>query len=70
MVCEGGKLTLISAPNVEVVDTTGAGEAFTAVVAIGLFEQRLALDAASLAVAAAAMAVTKYGSQYETLWPI
>lgn len=68
MVAEGGRLTLISAPDVDVVDTTGAGDAFTAALAIGLFENRAPFDAACLA-AASSMAVTKYGSRHENLVP-
>ncbi len=69
MVADGSKLTLISAPDVDVVDTTGAGDAFTAALAIGLLENRPAFDAACLAVAASSMAVTKYGSSHENLVP-
>lgn len=48
---------------VEPVDTTGAGDCFTGVFAIGLLERLPALKAASRAVAAANQAVTAYGSK-------
>jgi ribokinase len=69
VVAEGGRLTTIPTPKVDVVDTTGAGDAFSGALAIGLFEGRGALEAAWLAVAAAAVAVTEYGSQHERLQP-
>jgi ribokinase len=49
--------------SVEPVDTTGAGDAFTGVLAIALLEGRDPREAASWAVAAANIAVTGYGSQ-------
>jgi ribokinase len=48
---------------VAVVDTTGAGDAFTGVFAIALLEGRTLLEAAAWGVAAANLAVTGYGSQ-------
>ena len=48
---------------VEAVDTNGAGDAFTGVLAIALLEGREPQEAASWAVAAANIAVTGYGSQ-------
>ena len=48
---------------VEPVDTTGAGDAFTGILAIALLEGREPPEAASWAVAAANIAVTGYGSQ-------
>jgi ribokinase len=69
LVGAGDELLMISAPKVEAVDTTGAGDAFTAALAIGLFEGRTPREAACLAVAASAMAVTRYGSQHDNLVP-
>jgi ribokinase len=51
------------------VDTTGAGDAFTGALAIGMLQKRPWLDCACLAVAAASMAVTRFGSQHENLAP-
>nr|WP_298142089.1 ribokinase [uncultured Pseudomonas sp.] len=47
----------------EPVDTTGAGDAFTGVLAVALLEGREPQEAAAWAVAAANIAVTGYGSQ-------
>ncbi|GGX33551.1 ribokinase [Pigmentiphaga litoralis] len=48
---------------VKPVDTTGAGDAFTGVLAIALLEGRSPAEAAAWGVAAANLAVTGYGSQ-------
>jgi ribokinase len=48
---------------VEVVDTSGAGDAFAGALAVALLEQRSWPDAATGAVAASHIAVTAYGSQ-------
>ncbi|GAA0609337.1 ribokinase [Sporichthya brevicatena] len=56
-------VTLIEAPDAEVVDATGAGDAFAGALAVALLAGRSALDAAASAVAAATCAVTGYGSQ-------
>lgn len=53
---------LISAPVVQPIDTTGAGDAFAGALSIGLLEKRSLLFAARFAVAAAAYAVVGYGS--------
>lgn len=56
--------TLVEAPDgVEVVDTTGAGDAFAGALAWALVEGLTATDAAVVAVAASACAVGRYGSQ-------
>lgn len=57
-----GMLTL-AAPSMKVVDSTGAGDAFTAAFAIRRLEGADPRDAARFAVAAAALAVTAFGSQ-------
>lgn len=49
------------------VDMTRAGDAFTAALAIGMLQKGHWLDCACLAVAAASMAVTRFGSQRENL---
>ncbi len=55
--------TAIPARKVEVVDTVGAGDAFSAALAVALSEGRPLREAAAWAVAAAAIAVTKPGAQ-------
>lgn len=51
-----------AAPRVA-VDTTGAGDAFTGGLAVGLLERRSPVEAVRYAVAASALAVMRYGSQ-------
>jgi ribokinase len=53
----------IPAPQVEAVDTVGAGDAFNGALAVALAEDRDTQDAAAWAVAAAALAVTRAGAQ-------
>jgi ribokinase len=53
----------VRAPTVEVVDATGAGDAFAGALAWALHRGRSPLDAARLAVAASTCAVGAYGSQ-------
>ena len=53
----------IPSGNVPVVDSTGAGDAFTGVLAISLLQGFAPLQAACRAVAASDIAVTRYGSQ-------
>jgi len=48
---------------VEVVDTTGAGDAFTAALAVALGEGKSLREASVFASAAGALAVTKFGAQ-------
>jgi ribokinase len=62
VVDESGR-TPIAARKVDVVDTVGAGDAFSAALAVALSEGRSLRDAAAWAVAAAAIAVTKPGAQ-------
>jgi len=58
-----GQATHIAALPVEVVDSTGAGDAFTGALAIALLEGQPPLQAALFAAAASHLAVTAYGSQ-------
>jgi ribokinase len=60
---EAGRATAVPAPKMDVVDRTGAGDAFTGALAVALLEQRSTRDAALFAVAAASLAVTGWGSQ-------
>lgn len=53
----------VPAVSVEVVDTTGAGDAFAGALAVAVVEGRGSLEAACFAVAASHIAVTGYGSQ-------
>ena len=54
---------LIKAPQSEVVDKTGAGDAFTAALAIAILEGKTAREAAAYGVAASTLAVSRKGSQ-------
>jgi ribokinase len=62
MVSEEQIIHVCAAP-VEVVDTTGAGDAFAGAMAIALLEQRPYPEAVGFAVATSHCAVTRYGSQ-------
>jgi ribokinase len=53
----------IESNEIEVVDTTGAGDAFAGALAVALLEQKSLVEAARFAVACANVAVTTYGSQ-------
>jgi ribokinase len=54
----------VGAPaNIKVVDTTGAGDAFTGAFAVAMLEGRPVSEATRFAVAASSLAVTRYGSQ-------
>ncbi|TFY97535.1 ribokinase [Ramlibacter rhizophilus] len=59
----GEGVTCIEPLGVEVVDTTGAGDAFAGGLAVGLARGETEADALRLAVAASQCAVTGYGSQ-------
>lgn len=60
-----GRETIIHVPSVpvEVVDTTGAGDAFAGALAVAVLEGRPLLEAACFATAASHICVTRYGSQ-------
>ena len=60
---EQGQLEHIPALAVEVVDTTAAGDAFTAATALGLVEQMPAVDAVRFGCAAGTLATMKLGAQ-------
>lgn len=63
LVDANGEGTLYRAPEVAVVDATGAGDAFAGTLAAVLTDGRPAGDAAVLAVAAATASVRRHGSQ-------
>jgi ribokinase len=60
---DGGSRRHISAPKVDVVDTTGAGDAFVGALAAKLAREAPLEEAVSYAVRAGAAAVTKEGAQ-------
>ena len=60
---DSSSATHIPAPEVEVVDTTGAGDAFVGALAVKLARDASLEEAASYAVRAGAAAVTKEGAQ-------
>ena len=62
LVDESG-LSHIPATRVEAVDTTGAGDAFTGALAVGLAEGLTLEEAARRAVVVAALSVTRTGTQ-------
>jgi ribokinase len=58
-----GEVLLNAPEDLDVVDTTGAGDAFAGTLATAIIAGRPPVDAARLAVAAAACAVTGFGAQ-------
>jgi ribokinase len=60
---DGESTEHVSSPEVEVVDTTGAGDAFTGALAVQLARDESLGDAVAYAVRAGAAAVTKEGAQ-------
>jgi ribokinase len=62
-VADGTETRWLAAPRVEVVDTVGAGDAFTGALAVALAEKRSLAAAAAWASAAGALAVTVPGAQ-------
>lgn len=62
-VCRRGACRRIAAPRVKAVDTVGAGDCFSGVMAVGLAEGMALEEAALLATCAAALSVQKAGAQ-------
>lgn len=60
---QGGAIIHIPPTDVPVVDTTGAGDAFTGALAVAVLEGMAPRDAVLFAVAASHLAVTAWGSQ-------
>jgi len=69
VIADRGGVHEVAAPRVVAVDTTGAGDAFTGALAVGLAAGRELVPAAELAVRVAAVSVTRRGAQpsYPTL---
>ena len=63
LVCDASRIDFIPAIAVRAVDTVGAGDAFTAALAVALNEGHRLDEAATWATAAAALAVMKPGAQ-------
>ena len=63
LITSDGNLTRVSAPTVNAVDTTGAGDAFVGVFAFGLASGKNPEDAMKLGVKVASMSVTRKGAQ-------
>ena len=59
----GGLFWHLTAPPVQAIDTTAAGDAFTAALAIGLVEGRSLAEATRMACAAGSLATTRRGAQ-------
>jgi ribokinase len=63
LITSHGDLSRVSAPKVNAVDTTGAGDAFVGVFAFGLASGKNPEDAMKLGVKVASMSVTRKGAQ-------
>ena len=64
LVCDAtGRIEHVSATKAHVVDTTAAGDAFTAALAVALAEGRSLMDATRFGCAAGTLACTKFGAQ-------
>jgi ribokinase len=63
LITSDGDLTRVSAPTVNAVDTTGAGDAFVGVFAFGLASGKNPEDAMKLGIKVASMSVTRKGAQ-------
>jgi ribokinase len=59
----GEEVARVSSPRVDAVDTTGAGDAFTAALTLALVEGRLLAEALRFACAAGAAATQRSGAQ-------
>ena len=63
LITSDGDLSRVSAPKVNAVDTTGAGDAFVGVFAFGLASGKNPEDAMKLGIKVASMSVTRKGAQ-------
>ena len=60
---QGERIAAATPPQIEVVDTTGAGDVFVAALTVALMEQQSPQDALRFACAAGALATTRPGAQ-------
>jgi len=63
LISSDGNLSRVSAPTVNAVDTTGAGDAFVGVFAFGLASGKNPEDAMKLGIKVASLSVTRKGAQ-------
>lgn len=64
LVCDAsGNIVHVRAAQAKIIDTTAAGDAFTAAVAVAMAEGKSLIDAARLGCAAGTLACTKFGAQ-------
>lgn len=63
VICQEGKVDVISAPKVKAIDTTAAGDVFCGALAVGLSEGRTLSESVEFACKVAAISVTKLGAQ-------
>ncbi len=63
LIADNDRIKFVSAVNVDTVDTTAAGDAFTGSLAVGLAQGKSLYDAALFANYVAALSVTKMGAQ-------
>lgn len=63
VICEDGEIQVISAPKVEAIDTTAAGDAFCGALAVGLSEGKTLSESVQFACKVAAISVTRLGAQ-------
>ena len=63
VICEQGKCTLVTAPEVETIDTTAAGDVFNGALAVAVSEGKSLQEAVEFACQAAAISVTRLGAQ-------
>jgi ribokinase len=63
VICQAGKITVVSAQTVDAIDTTAAGDVFNGALAVALSEEKALVDAVRFASIAAAVSVTRMGAQ-------
>jgi len=63
VVSADGEIARVPAYRIDIVDTTGAGDAFTGTLAVAVARGNCLADAAQIANAAGALACTKFGAQ-------
>jgi ribokinase len=63
VICQEGKIHVVSAQKIEATDTTAAGDVFNGGLAVALSEGKELVDAVKFACEAAAISVTRMGAQ-------